>query len=106
MKRRIKKGLLYHCNPNGSSWMSEESKLLKQFQLGTIDEEGLRKLAAYKAERKKVTLTVEITLKLKEVQRPQHYIKCWDKWISCTEQQYNMAPPCARKIEYITVKTW
>lgn len=108
MRKRTKmSGLVSHTTPEYSR-MSEESKLLKKFECGNITKEELKKLASFMVVRKKTTVVknVEVVeLKVKYVEKPQYYIKCWDKWIPCTETQYNMAPKCVRKVEMVKVKS-
>jgi hypothetical protein len=109
MKKRTRtnmRGLVSHSTPEYSR-MSEESILRKKFQNGDITKEELRKLASFMVITKpKVEVEVEIKVKMQYIEKEQYYIKCWDSWIPCTEVQYNMAPPCARKIGKIKVKTW
>lgn len=109
MRQRTKmSGLVSHTTPKYSR-LSESAILEKKFNSGNITKEELKKLASFMVIKKKTTVvkTIEVVkLKVKHIEKQQHYIKCWDKWIPCTETQYNIAPPCARKIETIKVKTW
>lgn len=106
MRKRTKmNGLVSHTTPNYSR-LGEAEILTKKFNSCSITTEELRKLASFMVIRKKTTIIKKEVIEVKYVEKKQHFIKCWDKWIPCTETQYNMAPGCARKIEMVKVKTW
>ena len=67
-KRTKTSGLVSHTTPNGS-YPSEESKLRKKFELGTITKEEMRKLASFIVVAKKKVQTIN----------PKE-VKIWGKW--------------------------
>ena len=67
-KRTKTSGLVSHTTPNGS-YPSEESKLRKKFELGTITKEEMRKLASFIVVAKKKVQTIT----------PKE-VKSWGKW--------------------------